>query len=256
MPLVYFLFLILLGAYVGWAIYNRKNHLRVLMYHKVDAVRTDMLTVTTIQIEAHLQYLQKHDYQIVTIKKLLSGTPWKPKSVLIAFDDAYLNNLTYAYPILKKYNAPATIFVPSNYVGGSSDWDALPEPLMSIKDLQNLDKSIYDLALHTHTHPSLAGLSTEQISHEIAQNIAFFEQNQLAYMPALAYPYGRRPKSAAARKAMQNALLKLNIRLGFRIGNRLNHWPLAHPFEIQRIDIRGTDSLETFKRKVKWGKIF
>jgi peptidoglycan/xylan/chitin deacetylase (PgdA/CDA1 family) len=256
MSLVYFLFSIPLWAYVGWAVYDRKNHLRVLMYHKVDVERTDMLTVTALQLEEQLVFLQNSGYQIVTIKNLLSGLRWKPKSVLITFDDAYQNNLTYAYPILKKYNVCATIFVPSKYIGGGSDWDVLPEPLMSVETLQNLDDSIYDLALHTHSHPNLGNLSVDQIGREIEQNIAFFEQHNLSYIPVLAYPYGRRPKSAAAREAMHKTLTNLNIRLGFRIGNRLNSWPLARPFDIERIDVRGTDSLEAFKRKLKWGRFF
>jgi hypothetical protein len=78
----------------------------------------------------------------------------------------------------------------------------------------------------------------------------------LPFVPAFAYPYGSRPKDKNRKKFMQQVMSQMGISMAFRIGNRLNNWPLSKPYEIQRIDIRGTDSLEDFARKVKWGKQF
>lgn len=237
-----------------WAL--SKKSLRVLMYHKVDPSNSDMLTVTANQLESHLMYLLSSGYQVVSLKDVMDNQPLKNKSVVLTFDDAYLNNLEYAYPILKKYKVQATIFVPSAYIGHSSNWDLFPEKLLSIDELKNVDSAVFDLALHTHTHPNFADLSIEQIEEELKRNINFFKTNHLTFVPALAYPYGGRPQDETTKQLMYKMMSDLGIQWAFRIGNRLNIWPLKNKYEIERLDIRGTDSMATFKRKLKWGKLF
>jgi peptidoglycan/xylan/chitin deacetylase (PgdA/CDA1 family) len=74
--------------------------------------------VTTKTFEEQLKYLVKY-YQIVSFKDLnLNG---RKKQCILTFDDGWGDNYEYAYPILKKYNLPATIFVSTKFVG-SNDW--------------------------------------------------------------------------------------------------------------------------------------
>jgi len=42
--------------------------------------------------------------------------PMQPYSMVFTFDDGYRNNLTHALPILRRYNAPATFFIPTGFV--------------------------------------------------------------------------------------------------------------------------------------------
>jgi len=192
---------------------------------------------------------------VLSIRNLFSLSSPPSDGILLTFDDAYLNNLEHAYPILKKHHARAIIFVPSAYVGQSSDWDIDAEPLMSVEQLRALDSEVFDLGLHTHTHRHFADLTIEEITQEVSQNIQFFEENQLDFVSALAYPYGGRPKDKSIKQQMTNALRQMGVLMAFRIGNRLNAWPLSNRYEIQRIDVRGTDSMAVFKRKIKWGKV-
>ena len=37
------------------------------------------------------------------------------KFVIFTFDDGYVDNLTYAYPVFKKYNAPFTVYITTNF---------------------------------------------------------------------------------------------------------------------------------------------
>ena len=230
--------------------------LRILMYHKIDPLRSDALTVSVPQLEEQLSYLQKNGYQFLFINELTATEQLPPKAVLLTFDDAYLNNLEYAYPILKKYGAKATIFVPTAYVGKSSSWDTPAEPLLSLVQLKALDKTVFELGLHSHTHQNFQDSSTAEIRQEMVENLDFFVRNQLPYVPALAYPYGGRPENAEARAAMYAILTELGIKYAFRIGNRLNTWPVENQYEMQRLDVRGTDSFAVFKSKLKWGKWF
>lgn len=236
-----------------------RKGLRVLMYHKVSVQQSDYLTVTTIQLAEQLGYLQNEGYQWVRMADVIEAhcqhKSLPDRAVLLTFDDAYLNNLTLALPILKQYNAPATIFVPTGFIGQTSAWDANAEPLMSVEALRSLPQNLIELALHSHQHQSYGVLQSEAIRTDLSTCIQILERYELPFVRSLAYPFGSRPKQKTELLQMRQILAENGVELAFRIGNRINAWPLKEPTEINRIDVRGTDSFDTFKRKVRWGKI-
>ena len=54
---------------------------------------------------------------------------------------------------------------------------------------------------------------------------------------------------------MINIFYELGIKAAFRIGNRINKFPFKNKFEINMLDIKGSDSFKKFKLKLKWRKI-
>ena len=99
----------------------------VLMYHRVvDNLETDHdhtelgLLVSRDIFEKQIAYLSRN-YNIVTLQTLAEavkeGRKLPAKSVAISFDDGWRDNFTHAYPILKKYNAPAMIFLTTDFIG-------------------------------------------------------------------------------------------------------------------------------------------
>ncbi len=64
--------------------------------------------------EAQLKFLQER-FEIIKLESLLQQLTitdsWLANSAVLTFDDGLRNNLSVAYPILKKLNAPATFFV-------------------------------------------------------------------------------------------------------------------------------------------------
>ncbi|WP_266363627.1 polysaccharide deacetylase family protein [Tellurirhabdus rosea] len=251
--------LLLLFILVLWIFYRKRPTLPVLMFHKVDPQRQDMLTVSVAQLDEQLGWLKKNGYQSVSLRQVADAlnrkSPLPPRPVLLTFDDAYRNNLTHAVPLLLKHRFKATLFVPTAFVGGRNEWDGGDEPLMTADELRSLDPAIFEMALHTHRHPNFKHTSVDEIREDVAQNIATFGQLGLSFTPILAYPYGGRPKDAAVRQAMFDTLRDLGVVAAFRIGNRLNPLPLRNRYELQRLDIRGTDSLAQFIRKVRFGKL-
>jgi peptidoglycan/xylan/chitin deacetylase (PgdA/CDA1 family) len=232
--------------------------IRVLMYHKISTNKTDFLTVSVTQFESHIKHLQSLGYQFITTQDLLNfylkkqALPSKP--LLLSFDDGYLNNLELAYPILKKYKAKATIFIPSNYVGATNKWDNGNDLIMNVEQLKNLDPSVFELGLHSHTHINFKNISLESLENEIRENIAFFSDNNIPYTPVLAYPYGGRPRGDAYYK-MIHIFEKFGIQAAFRIGNKVNPFNIKDLYELKRIDIRGTDGFDEFKKKVEKGRV-
>lgn len=250
---------------VGLILHRQQKGLRVLMYHKVDPVRSDMLTVTPEQLRQQVQYLRTGGYSVITMPDLLAyvqgqrlSLPKRP--VLVTFDDAYENNLTYALPILKEHQTPATIFVPTAYIGDINAWDSgtpsfIADNLLTAEQLKGLSPSLISLAYHSHRHINYKHTDPAGIRDDLKENKQTAQEMALPMVSAFAYPYGGRPKKPVVRQQMYDAMVAAGIQLGFRIGNRINPLPIRHPFDINRIDIRGTDSLSAFKRKVRWGKL-
>jgi peptidoglycan/xylan/chitin deacetylase (PgdA/CDA1 family) len=250
-------FLVILLIYMTYLRHSRSG-VRVLMYHKVVTNNSDFLSVTTAQFEAQLAYLKSKNYQFITAQNLLDfyidNKPLPTKPLLITFDDGYLNNLELAYPILKKHSANATIFIPTSFVGKTNAWDNGSDRIMSIEELKSLGPSVFELALHSHKHQNYAGLSVAEIAEDVAQNVAFFKENKLNYTPVFAYPYGGRPENETKNR-MTTVFKMMGVKAAFRIGNRVNSFKINDLYELNRIDVRGTDGFWLFKWKVNVGKI-
>ena len=126
---------------------------------------------------------------------------------------------------------------------------------MSTKVLQSLDSNLISFGLHTHQHINYEVEDLAFILKDLEMNILSMQQQNLPFLKALAYPYGKRPRDPSVKKQLFEGMKDLGIEYGFRIGNRINK-NINAPYEIQRIDVRGTDSHETVMRKIRFGKMF
>jgi peptidoglycan/xylan/chitin deacetylase (PgdA/CDA1 family) len=94
----------------------------VLMYHKVNDLEGNSVTVSVRQFEEQMAQLRELGYTAVplddVIAHYLERKPLPPQAVLITFDDGYVDNLENAVPILQRYGYPAVMFVPIGYLGG------------------------------------------------------------------------------------------------------------------------------------------
>lgn len=102
----------------------------ILLFHRVckkDTVkRLSMcsgMEVTPEYLEMVIRFFLKHDYDIISIGQLfdnLQRCKIKKKFVVFTFDDGYLDNFTYAYPVFKKYNIPFTIYITTGFMDGTA----------------------------------------------------------------------------------------------------------------------------------------
>jgi len=109
--------------------------LTVVNYHRIDdPYRKDFdsfkpnVSATSQGFDRQLDYLSKW-FHVVSLKDIvewLDGRkPLPPYAALITFDDGYLDNYTSAFPILRKYNFPALIFLTTGHIGTDAPfyWD-------------------------------------------------------------------------------------------------------------------------------------
>lgn len=238
-----------------------RRGLRVLMYHRVSPERGDGLTVTTAQLEAQLRWLQAEGFRFVTAAEALRAANDGEHNdgrdaVLVTFDDAYLDTWQLARPVLRALGVPAIIFVPTAWVGQASGWDRDAQPLMDAAQLRAWAGEGFELGLHSHRHVNFQQLDAGQIASDIRENFAALQALGCGFLPALAYPYGARPRHTVALAAMKTALRAEGVQAAFRIGGRINRLPVADPFEINRIGVRGDRPPGAFQHAVRWGRLF
>lgn len=165
------------------AIAKRKHpaHIPVLMYHKV--VKAPLpskhrIFVTTETFEQHLTFLRNRGavpINFLQYEAFRSGKrPWSefPENpVFLTFDDAYLNNLENAVPLLKRFGFTATIFALGSDSARTNFWDSAEgepqEPLMTAAQLLEAQNSGIEIGAHSLTHRHLTRLNDSEAMEEI-----------------------------------------------------------------------------------------
>ena len=177
----------------------------ILMYHKVGApvqTKSDtFLNVSVRDFDRQTRLLGRMRYTGITLADAADGLAgWRSlprKPVCITFDDGYVNVAENAAPILSELGWPATVFVPTAYVGRENEWDR-PNghpilPIMDWRRLRELSNQGWEMSGHTRTHPHLNQLSREASLDEMRGGKADLESNVRMVVRTFCYPYGSLP---------------------------------------------------------------
>jgi peptidoglycan/xylan/chitin deacetylase (PgdA/CDA1 family) len=123
-----------------------------LCYHNIDDHGSKALTISIAEFEREMEEIKKNGFTVIPMQDFLAwrrGEKNIPnKSLIISIDDGWVSAYTNAWPILKKYNYPFTLFVYINYIGSggkSISWDQLAE----------MRDAGVDIESHTYSHSSL-----------------------------------------------------------------------------------------------------
>ena len=116
------------------------------------------------------------------------------KVVGITFDDGYVNNLTYALPVLKQRGFTSTCYAVSQLLGKTNAWD-IPTgiaqvPLMTAAQLQQWVAGGQRVGAHTRNHVHLPEISAEDCVNEIVLGRHELEASAASPVAHFCYPYG------------------------------------------------------------------
>lgn len=162
----------------------------ILMYHHINSApkpREVKLTVTPENLERQISFLVSRGYHFVTLDQAFDDfihdgrTP--SKTVVLTFDDGYRSFYTVAFPLLKKYHVPATVYVINQDIGkrGSLTWAMMKEMIKS---------GLVEVGVHTVNHKPLAKIPEEQARFQLAESKRLLEVGLGVPMMTVAYPFG------------------------------------------------------------------
>lgn len=240
------------------AVFRKKypKNIPILMYHQiVDEGFTSphKIYITEKNFEKHLLFFKKEGFTTLTFKDLyefkmglkdFSLFPKKP--LILTFDDGYVNNLTKAAPLLKKYGFTGVIYLlahhhTSNY--WDSDSGAPNMELMNASQRQEISQFM-EIGSHGFDHKKLSNMSLEEAQTEITDSKKALESEFHQTIYSYAYTYGIRHEFSSLIAASADYKYAVNTTTG-----GFHHE--EDPYSLFRVSIFPTDDERSLKRKTK-----
>lgn len=163
------------------------------------------------------------------LRAALSGSRRLPeRAALITFDDGYRSVHEYALPVLKQLACPALLFVPTDFVGRTNEFDSgvePVEPMCSWAELQELSRAGIAVQAHGKTHRAFSDISPAERRREVMDSKAVLETRLDGAVDLFAYPYG---DDADGAEDVRAALAESGYRAAFGYG--------GGPFELVGAD--------------------
>ncbi|MEH2178719.1 trifunctional glycosyltransferase/class I SAM-dependent methyltransferase/polysaccharide deacetylase [Nostoc sp.] len=228
--------------------------LPILMYHRVASTGSSEMArwrVTPEAFEEQLRYLQDAGFYSVTLEDwriaMMTKKPLPGRAVLITFDDGYLDFLTDAWPLLKRYGFSAMVFLVADRIGQTNKWDNAYYgenlPLLEWQQIVQLQAEGVEFASHSASHRHLSSLSPAEVVREGVRSRTILEQKLRTPIRAFSYPEGDVDPVVKHLIGACGYIFGLSC----RSGRSSFQDPLL---ELPRIEIEGSDSLEDFVVKL------
>lgn len=179
-------------TFTPWPTPDDGAHLRevkapILMYHHVGPLPIDAdrirvgLTVAPDEFRRQLQYLRDRGYESVSLYDLqyalALGWPLPEKPIVFTFDDGYVDNYEYAFPLMSEFGYTGTIFVATQFI------DERQPDYLTWEMAREMSAAGWHIEPHGKRHMQLAGRSRDFIIFEV-----------LGSMETVAAHVGQRPR--------------------------------------------------------------
>ena len=248
------------GVVWGGAVVRRADvalaetiHVPVLLYHRLADEGPAPLCdyrVSPRLFEEQMRFLRRHGFHTVTTADLerhrRERRPMRGRPVLITFDDGYRDFYEVAWPILRRFGFTAEVFLATDFVGGTADWDRAhgpPAALMNWEEIGIAQAQGVRFGSHLATHVPANGLNTETLLREGARSRAILEARLGCEVRSVALPYGACDERAV-RILQSCGFTQMLTTEPTRV--TLDRWSATVP----RIAVSGRDSIETFAARL------
>ncbi|MBN2238744.1 MAG: polysaccharide deacetylase family protein [Dehalococcoidales bacterium] len=244
-----------------------KKGVRVLCYHKIyDLPRTKTymksLNVSPAMFSRQMEHLFHKGYHVITLKDFADIRKKNreiPKNTLvISFDDGYSDNYLNAFPIMKRYNYPPTVFLVTDYIGDTKlfPFVALDDKLtadssrnfqywrpLTKEEILEMQEAGAEFGSHTRTHANLTALPVEAVSDELVKSKQYLEEFLGQPVVSFCYPYG------AVSRAVRQRVAEAGYLCATGLSDELNTGE-TDLFDLHRTSVNGDESFFTFKRRI------
>jgi len=227
---------------------DRYQTVPVLSYHDFSGNKFSKMIVTRAAFEAQMKLLKDKGYHVISMENFFDFLDFKTqipeKSIVITIDDGWLSAYDIAYPIIKKYGYPVTLFVYTDLIGRTKKtltWDLVKEMAGSGIDMQCHTKTHRDLTLRLKNEPFKEYI--EAIDQEIVESTRVLKEKLNIDTKFIAYPYGKTNHLVIA------LLKKHGYRGGFSVKRRGNPF-FVNNYTVHRSMIYGDLDLEQFEKNL------
>lgn len=217
----------------------------ILCYHRFGD-NYGKLSVSAEKFRQQLTYLRDNNYRVVPLSALigfLQGKAALPKqAVVLTIDDGYRSTFEIAYPLLKEFGFPATVFLYTDFMGAR---DA-----MSWQQVEEMSKEgLVDLQPHSKSHPNMAlkleketdAAYAARIAQEVSEPTKRIQKATRRPMYSFAFPYGDSSDVVLSAVAAENFSLAVTVQPG-------SNPAFSYPYMLHRSMVFGDFDEQQFKR--------
>ncbi|MFN3813154.1 MAG: polysaccharide deacetylase family protein [Aquificaceae bacterium] len=224
--------------------------MKVLTYHNVGiaprGAKLKTLYIKPSMLRRQILWLKLLGYRFVKSEEFLN-TVAVSRSLLLTFDDAYMDFWKNALPVLKANRVPALVFVPVGLIGKFNLWDYervnVKKPIMDWSHIKELLTMGMEIGSHTVSHPYLSKLSLGEAKEEIESSKKILEDKLGVEIKSFCYPYGD------YNERVRDMVMEAGYKMAFTTKPG-KHEESPNPFEIRRTTLFGNDFLPKFLLKV------
>lgn len=216
--------LYVLGNYTFWLPFRSNKLPRIVMLHQVTPhAQASGMNMPPDKFEQLLQLLVKKNAIFCFVSELEQYREQK-NVVALSFDDGFMDNYVYAYPLLKKYQAKATIYLATQIEGIEA---------LAVDQVQEMARSGYiEFGAHTQHHVNLLKLDDETAYQEMLHSKQDVE-TLVGTCPSFAYPFGR------FNEKHQQMARKIGFKNAVSTRKKIEPYDPEHPFNIPRVSTHG-----------------
>ena len=218
------------------------NKVAVLGYHSfTNNISNSDMVMNNKEFEKQLKFLKKYNFKTLTLEEMdcymNKKCKFKKNTVLITIDDGYLDNYEIAFPLLKKYNINAVVFVIGYNVDNNS------EGFINKELLEKIKKEYPNIEIASHGY-NLHEIDTSNYRYNDYINDIKL-QEKVINSKYIAYPYGRYNNDFI--KALKDSNYKLAFGFGPDFRKSTNK---DNKYAIPRLSINSSMPLWKYKLKL------
>jgi peptidoglycan/xylan/chitin deacetylase (PgdA/CDA1 family) len=173
----------------------------ILTYHTIGDYGCVLPAGINTPIEvfrSQMDYLHQYGWRVLPLQEMVdhitSGQTLDGKTLAITFDDGYDDHFLHAYPILKEYGFPATIFLTVKYINGF--WESERAEGGRIKAISRDHlvemhrEGLVRFGSHGYSHRNLLDLNGQERVFEVRDSKSSLENLLGEPVPFISYPFG------------------------------------------------------------------
>lgn len=218
------------------------------MYHSISDPPLDRSAVTPGAFRVQMRYLAEHGFRALSLEdacRRLDSQADLRRTVVLTFDDGYLDFVEQAAPVLCELGMTATLFVVTGATGGAAHWNRA-DPARRTLDaaqLEQVQKMGFTLGSHTVTHRDLTTLDEDELARELSESRKAISRFGKGFC-AFAYPGGR--FTPREEQAVRAAGYDCAVIVGGRWGNGSE----TVRWQLKREPVMQSDTPAWFARRV------
>ncbi|MDD2703200.1 MAG: polysaccharide deacetylase family protein [Candidatus Omnitrophica bacterium] len=227
------------GTYFLW--FSPRFVVPILMYHRF-GYQNNSLSVTPENFERQLAYLKNNGYRVISLDELVQGIAQNKrfgrKTAVITVDDGWEDNYIYAYPALKKFGFPATIFLALDLIGTNPEF-------LTWEQVKTMQKDNISFGCHTRNHTYLPAVKDpDRLKDEIDGCKNMLQRELGVPVEWYCYPTGgftEKVKALVRKAGYKGACTTAR---GFADLNK-------DVYELKRVKVTNSDTVKPFSFRAK-----